>query len=163
MLRVTEPGGWVAVLEDDTLHRVILPWPADLELAIRTAELEWFERQAGDPATFYAGRRLSAEFENLGLQDVQTISFSTERHAPLSRDERTFLLGFLKEIEGRIRGIIAPEQFARFERMCDPEHPEFLLEMPGLAVTYLDFLCIGTKPDDAPGSQRPEGSLGANA
>ena len=40
LVRVTKPGGVVAVLEADTLHHVILPWPIEVELAARAAELE---------------------------------------------------------------------------------------------------------------------------
>lgn len=159
MQRVVQPGGWVAVLENDTLHRVILPWPAELELAIRTAELEWFKRQPDDKTTHYVGRRLAAELEELGLVDVQNISFSTERSAPISRDERTFLLGFLRELEERVGKILHRGELRRFKRLCDPDDPEFLLEQPGFTVTYLDFLCIGTKPTNGQSSRVSESTL----
>lgn len=38
MRRVVKPGGWVGVLENDSLHHVVLPWPAELELAIRLGQ-----------------------------------------------------------------------------------------------------------------------------
>ena len=33
------PGGTVGILENDVMHQVFLPWPADLEVALRAAEL----------------------------------------------------------------------------------------------------------------------------
>lgn len=38
MRRVVKPGGWVGVLENDSLHHVVLPWPAELELAVRLGQ-----------------------------------------------------------------------------------------------------------------------------
>ena len=58
MARVVRPGGTVAVLEDDTMHQVLLPWPVDLELAVRSAEWEAFREESDHPGKFYVGRRL---------------------------------------------------------------------------------------------------------
>ena len=58
MLRVTKPGGIVAVLEDDTLHSVLLPWPIEVELAVRVAELTALSEKSDNPRKFYVGRRL---------------------------------------------------------------------------------------------------------
>jgi SAM-dependent methyltransferase len=49
MARAVKPGGLVAVLEDDTLHQVLLPWPVDVELAVRKAEWESFREEADHP------------------------------------------------------------------------------------------------------------------
>src|SRR5205823_512322 len=56
MLRVLRMGGTLAVLEDDTLHQILLPWPVDLELMVRAAELRAFEAEDVAPARFYIGR-----------------------------------------------------------------------------------------------------------
>ena len=42
MVRLARPGGTVAVLEDDSLHQVLLPCPVEVELALRAAELKGF-------------------------------------------------------------------------------------------------------------------------
>ena len=39
MRRVVKPGGVVAVLENDSLHHLLLPWPIEVELA--EAYVEW--------------------------------------------------------------------------------------------------------------------------
>src|SRR6185295_5599067 len=38
MSRVLKSGGFIAVLENDTLHQVLLPWPCQLEIVVRAAE-----------------------------------------------------------------------------------------------------------------------------
>jgi ubiquinone/menaquinone biosynthesis C-methylase UbiE len=52
MLRVTRPGGLVAVLEADSLHHAILPWPAEVELAVRAAELRALAEESDRPRKF---------------------------------------------------------------------------------------------------------------
>ena len=39
MERAARPGGLVAVFENDEFHHVLLPWPVEIEVAIRRAEL----------------------------------------------------------------------------------------------------------------------------
>ena len=63
MLRVTKPGGIVAVLEGDTLHHVILPWPIQVELSVRAAELRALTEESDRPRKFYLGRQLRRAFE----------------------------------------------------------------------------------------------------
>ncbi len=49
MIRVTRPGGHVAILENDTLHHLLLPWPAELELAVRRAQMATLAASACHP------------------------------------------------------------------------------------------------------------------
>ena len=58
MARVLRPGGIVAVLENDTLHQVFLPWPVHLELHLRAAELRSFIE--GEPKLEQVLRRPAA-------------------------------------------------------------------------------------------------------
>ena len=37
MQRICKTGGYVAVLENDSLHHIIMPWPVELELALKQA------------------------------------------------------------------------------------------------------------------------------
>src|SRR5262249_61167811 len=40
MVRVTRSGGWLAVLESDPVHRILLRWDPNLEVRVRRAQLE---------------------------------------------------------------------------------------------------------------------------
>ena len=51
-------GGWVAVMESDSLHEALLPWPPDLELAVREAEYRAYQANANRPENRYVGRNL---------------------------------------------------------------------------------------------------------
>ena len=48
MAAAVRPGGFVAVLENDTLHQLLLPWPNGLELSLRTAEFDGIRRRIED-------------------------------------------------------------------------------------------------------------------
>ena len=76
MAGLVRPGGMVAVLEDDTLHQILLPWPVDLELAIRRAEYEAFADGGKPPEAYYVARHLGRLFREVGLDRVQSQAFA---------------------------------------------------------------------------------------
>ena len=146
MARVVKPGGLVAVLEADTLHQVLLPWPVDVELAVRTAEWEALRDESERPRKFYVGRRLVRVFRDAGLVDLRTRTYASDRVAPLDPDVRAFLREYLTELKGRVAPRLAPAIRAEFERLADPESPESLVDWPDLAVTMIDHVIHGRKP-----------------
>ncbi|HVW39308.1 MAG TPA: class I SAM-dependent methyltransferase, partial [Pirellulales bacterium] len=98
MRRITRPGGTTAVLENDTLHEVILPWPPALELAIRQAEWESFCRETNDPEKFYMGRGLPEAFRSAGFSSCSLKTYAVSRAAPLDADAREYLHGYLARL-----------------------------------------------------------------
>src|ERR1019366_7363604 len=102
MLRVTKPGGVVAIMEEDTLHNVILPWPIEVELAVRSAELRALIDTSDKPRKFYIGRQLRRIFSRAGLQEIRARTFASDRAAPLAPDERVFLSEYLRSLSERI-------------------------------------------------------------
>src|SRR5437762_4586910 len=81
MVRVLRPGGWLAVLEDDTLHHILLPWPVDVELEVRAAELAAFESETAAPARYYIGRWALRLLRRVGLKRVQEQALAATRQA----------------------------------------------------------------------------------
>lgn len=148
MIRVTRPGGAVAVLENDTLHQIVLPWPAWLELAVRQAQLDaQADRHTADELEkFYIGRNLRGLFQDHGLEQCELHSHSVDRHAPLSADEQTFLRGYLYELRDRAWPRLAGTARAELERLLTPGSPEYLLDRPDLHLAHLELLALGRKP-----------------
>ena len=73
MRRVTRPGGVVAVLEGDSFHHIILPWPVELELSVRAAKASRHLAQKSDqPGKYYVGRQLRRVFREAGLERIVT-------------------------------------------------------------------------------------------
>jgi SAM-dependent methyltransferase len=146
MRRIVRPGGVVAVLENDTLHQVLLPWPVELELAIRRAELVGFVEESDHPRKFYIGRRLGRLFRHAGLVHERTSTWASNRLAPLGEDERLFLTEYLRDLRARVTPHLAPDVADAFARLADPGSPEFLLDDPDLCVTSLDHVAVGRRP-----------------
>ena len=146
MVEMARPGGLVAVLEDDTLHQVLLPWPVDLELAVRAAEWAALNEQTDHPRKFYIGRRLVDLFHRAGLVGLRVRTFVADRMAPLDPASRTFLAEYLKQLRANVADRLTPEFRAKLDRLADPGSPEYLLDSPTLAATVVDHVVQGRTP-----------------
>lgn len=144
MARAAKPGGIVAVLEDDALHRLILPWPIEIELAVRAAELAALVDQSRQPRKFYVGRRLRAVFREAGLGAIRKSTWSSDRAFPLADPERRFLNTYFQRLHKRIATALDTDTRLAFERLIDEESPEFLLDRPDFDVTCIDHVVWGT-------------------
>jgi ubiquinone/menaquinone biosynthesis C-methylase UbiE len=150
MRRVTKPGGVVAVLEGDTLHRVILPWPVDVEISIHAATLEDLLQKSRKPGKYYIGRRLRQVFRQAALEAIESRTFATDRAAPLGPDDRAYFTEYLKALAQRVAAHLEPSIRDEFDRLMSPQSPQFLLDDPDLAATCIDQVVWGRKPS-APG------------
>jgi hypothetical protein len=146
LFRVTKPGGLVAVLESDTLHHVILPWPVEVELAVHVAGLRYLAAATKRPEKFYVGRQLRGVFLEAGLENVHVRTFAHDRAAPLRADERAYFAAYLKELSGRISRYLDGPILRRFQTLVDPEADDFVLNAPDLTATCIDQLAWGRKP-----------------
>lgn len=146
MRRVARPGGVLAVLENDTLHHILLPWPVEVELEVRRAEFLGFIDESKRPRKFYVGRQLREVFRQAGLENCRTQTYVTNRHAPLGAAERAFLEAHIAELQERCRPHLKPAMAEWFDRLSDPCSPVYILDNPDLTVTCIDHVVCGTKP-----------------
>src|SRR5262249_48660950 len=96
MVRLLRPRGRLAILENDSLHEVALPWPEDLELAIRQAELDAYRDQVRRPDKRYIARRLPQLLANAGLIDNKRKTYAIDRDGPLNDSEKKCLIHYLE-------------------------------------------------------------------
>lgn len=146
MTRVARPGGVVAVLEDDTLHQVILPWPPELELAVRSAEWGALAERTGHPDKFYIGRWAVRALREAGLVDVVKKAQVSTRQSPWDENTRRFVTEYLRSLQRRAGPFLPPQQQAALENLMDPASDRNLLDGRDLSITCLDFLVYGVKP-----------------
>jgi ubiquinone/menaquinone biosynthesis C-methylase UbiE len=146
MGRVVRRGGTVAVLENDTMHHILLPWPVEVELAVRKAELLGYVAESEKPRKFYLGRQLCQVFRAAGLVDCRQQTWATNRQAPLGPRERGYLEKYLLDLKERALPHLEPGAGAKFARIVDPGSDEFLLDAPDLSVICIDHVVRGTKP-----------------
>ena len=145
MRRVAAAGGRVAVLENDTLHYLLMPWPPELELAVQQAQLQALIDHSKEPRKFYVGRILNALLRGAGLNDVRTRTFTIDHQAPLDPNERKYLLGYLAELRSRVRPYLAPDALEAFEAVLDPSSSRFLLDRPEFFTAHLEILAQGVR------------------
>lgn len=138
--RVVRPGGTVGILENDTLHQVFLPWPASLELALRSAELAALATEEGNASRFYVGRRLPAVFAAAGLTPTALTTLAFDRRAPFTPIERTLLQSYLDGVVERVTPYLGPAVLADLVALTAPGSPKNLVDQPHATLTWLNVL-----------------------
>jgi ubiquinone/menaquinone biosynthesis C-methylase UbiE len=157
MQRAARPGGLVAVLENDEFHHVLLPWPVEVELALRRAELAALSQRSDQPQKFYVGRHLVSVFRAAGLADCQHRTWTIDRQAPLNPDERDYLTDYLEDLRKKASPHLEPEIRDEFDRLANPDSGAYLLDDPDFHVTCLNHIAWGVKPATAGRPGRPRG------
>ena len=145
MARVVRPGGLVAVLENDTLHQVLLPWPVSLELPLRAAELRFFLEASRNSNKYYVGRRLPAILAAAGLEPLRMTTHAFDRQAPLGEAEQKLLQSYLEEVTERVAPYLNAALLHELRQLVDPGSPQHLLGLPYLTMTWLNVLAFGRK------------------
>ncbi|CAN5800729.1 hypothetical protein BH11MYX2_BH11MYX2_21670 [soil metagenome] len=135
------PGGAIGILENDVMHQVFLPWPADLEIALRAAELRAIAAK-DTPSKFYIGRRLASVFARAGLTPVSTTTISIDRQAPFADAERALLQHYLDALVERVTPELDACVLERLRAMVDEQSPDHLLRQPHLTMTWVNVLAI---------------------
>lgn len=146
MTRVLRPGGLVAVLENDTLHQVLLPWPVRLELPLRAAELRSFQEWSQNSSKYYVGRRLPAILAAAGLEPLQMTTLAFDRQAPLGETEQALLQSYLEEVVERVAPHLDAALLQELHQLVAQGSPQHLLRQPHLTMTWLNVLALGRKP-----------------
>lgn len=140
-----KPDGIVVVLENDTLHQLLLPWPTELELVVRAAEFAALADESKRPGKYYVGRRLPAVFAEAGLEPLGFTTQAIDRAAPLTEPLERFLSCYLKRLRERIAPHVAAEDAAEFAGFASPESARFLLRQPHFACTWINVVAWGRK------------------
>lgn len=146
MAHAARSGGLVAVLENDTLHQLLLPWPSDLEIALRAAELAAFSAESRCPEKFYVGRRLPCIMAQAGLEPVAFETRTIDRAQPLAPALQSFLTAYLSRLEERVRPFLDANTAERLHRYIDPTDQDQLLRDPYLTITWLNIIASARKP-----------------
>lgn len=143
--RVLRPGGTLAVLENDMLHHVIIPWPGKLELAVRRAQLAALEADNNTTGKYFIGRQFRGAFAAAGLRACHVKPYAITRYAPLGNAERSYLLWYFQDLAARASSHLDAATAASFELLFSPDSELFLLDRPDFYVIYIDLLALARK------------------
>ncbi|WP_165246088.1 class I SAM-dependent methyltransferase [Paludisphaera soli] len=148
MAALARRGGRIAVFESDELHHISLPWPIEIELALKQAELRAFEERSDRPAKYYIARDLPRIFREAGLPDCAFRSFAFSRRAPFDAPTRRFLEAHVKELRDRAAPYLDAAQNAEVAELTAPGSPRFMLDDPDALVVCLDHLATAVRGEE---------------
>ena len=69
-------------------------------------------------------------FRDAGLEESTAHTFVGTVHAPLSGDIRSALTMTFQMLWGEAQSELTPGDRAEYQRLCQPESPEFILNLP---------------------------------
>ena len=125
---------------------VPLPWPVEIELALKQAELLAFVETSDRPRKYYVGRDLRRVFRLAGLARCTVRSVAFTRQAPLDPATRSFLEGYLEDLRRRTGPHLEPSLRELFNRLADPGSSQYVLSGPDLCVTCVNHVVVGVRP-----------------
>ncbi len=145
MRRVVRPGGRVAVLEDDSFHRVVVNWPVELEVEVQRATAEASRERFGSRSALSPARRMRQWFLDAGLTPTGQKTIAADRQAPLRPAVRRFLALHLRETREFLAGHLAPQHLAAFDRATNPDDPESVFARADATVTSITTLFVARR------------------
>jgi ubiquinone/menaquinone biosynthesis C-methylase UbiE len=98
--RVLRPGGVLVVLESDSIHSLMLPWPPRLELAVREAERASLAA-ADDRIGAYFPRYAPGLIAEAGFRDFTARPTLIYRPGPLDAPLRRYVDLYLRDLVRR--------------------------------------------------------------
>ena len=140
--RVLTPDGHIAILENDRLHEVLLPWPPEVELALYHAECAADDSGGSDElGGLHAGRRLHRLATECGLRLLTKQSDVTDATPPSDAD-RAFLKLYLADLVDRVRPSLSDADWDRVRPYVDPDGASYLASDPDLEMTFFDSVAL---------------------
>ena len=127
LARVVKPGGTVAILAWSSQQ--LLPGYPLLEARL--------DATSSGIAPFVRGKRPELHFlralgwfRELGLEELKAETFAGSAHAPLSDDLRCALIALFQMRWPGVESELSQEDWAEYQRLCQPESPYFILNLP---------------------------------
>ena len=138
MFRVVKPDGIVAILEADEFHHVLLPWPAELEVALPAAVYAASVLKYGNGLKLAPSRKLRAALERAGFGLVCRVTHPFDRAAPFDRPTTAFLTNYFSYLRSFAYPLLPAPMQQIFDRVTDPDRSESMYRKPGIEVVCIN-------------------------
>jgi demethylmenaquinone methyltransferase/2-methoxy-6-polyprenyl-1,4-benzoquinol methylase len=127
LARVVKPGGSVIILAWSSQQ--LLPGYPVLEahLNATSSGIAPFARGMRPELHFL---RMMGWFREVGLEGVTARTFVGDVCAPLSGEIRSALTALIEMRWGDVQPELPEEDWAEYQRLCMPESPDFILDLP---------------------------------
>jgi ubiquinone/menaquinone biosynthesis C-methylase UbiE len=146
LAKLVRPEGLVIVIENDSLHQLMLPWPPELEIALRSAEYDHFRNRSAHPRKFYVGRHLPYCFAEAGLEPAGFFTKTFDRVAPLDPAVSEFLQLHLRGLEKRIAGRLSSQDERSLRDLLGDDDGLTWTREPTFTVTWQSVLAWAKRP-----------------
>ena len=140
-----KPGGMIGVLENDTIHEILLPWDSPLELAVRRAEHAWLTEHHRRPEKFYVGRELSAVLAGAGFEPLSLRSQVIDRQTPLAPAEEYFVASYLQRLAERVQPYLDADVWSELVMLVDERSPRYLLAREHVTFSWMNVLALARR------------------
>jgi demethylmenaquinone methyltransferase/2-methoxy-6-polyprenyl-1,4-benzoquinol methylase len=143
LARVVKPGGAVGILIYSS--QMLLPGHPRLEARLNATS--WGVAPFTNdmkPDTHYL--RALGWFEAAGLEDSRAQTFVSDFHAPLSDEERQGLAALIGMRWKPSDKELSPQDMQEYRSLCQPQSPDFILNLPDYYGFYTYTLFHGKKP-----------------
>jgi demethylmenaquinone methyltransferase/2-methoxy-6-polyprenyl-1,4-benzoquinol methylase len=141
LARVVKPGGSINILFWSSQQ--LLPGYPLLEARLNAT--------AVGIAPFVSGKqpelhplRLLRWFREAGLENPRAHTFVGEVQAPFNNDLRNALTEFFPMRWGTVKSELSSEDWSEYQRLCQPESPDFILNCPDYYAFFTYSLFRGT-------------------
>jgi len=125
--RVVKPGGIVAILAWSSQQ--LLPGHPLLEARLNATCSVLIPCVKGKKPESNFLRALGW-FCHAGYEEPTVQTFVGDVHAPLSEDIRTALISLFQMLWGEPQPGVSQEDWAEYQRLCQPDSPDFILNLP---------------------------------
>lgn len=132
LTRVVKPGGIVAITFFSDYS--ILPGYPELEMRLKLASFKTLPQPSKSE---YQKLRVLGWLQKAGLQNPFAQSFVVGVQAPLDDDTRNCITWCFQWFWGQLQPHLSSDNWAEYQRLCMPESPDFILNMP-------DYYCFMT-------------------
>jgi ubiquinone/menaquinone biosynthesis C-methylase UbiE len=141
LARVVKPGGIVAILFWSSQR--LLPGYPLLEARLNATCAANFPYTDDTRPKLHILRALGW-LQEVGLDDLQARTFVADIRSPLDDVARNALTGSFQMFWGKAQPEVTPEDWAALQRLCQPESPDFILNLPDYYAFITYSLFYGT-------------------
>lgn len=142
--RVLKPGGTFAILETDNIHSVMLPWPPDVEIAVRQAEYESMVSTDRFIGTYFP-RHANDLLKSCGFRRLTSIQTLIERRGTQSAALQKYLVLYLRNLVLEVSGRLDPWTYHRLQNALNPKSKEYVLRNSGFFFRSLESLILAKR------------------
>ena len=144
LARVVKPGGKLAILTW-TSQKLLPGYPVlEARLNVNSAAIIQHIKAKSPESNFL---RALGWFHNAGFDDVKARTFVGEVSAPLNEEIRIALISFFQMLWGEPLSGISKEDWEEYERLCLPESPDFILNVPDYYAFFTYTMFQGKVPE----------------